>query len=104
MKLLLVLATILIFLVACDRRDDPNISPDSQGVSSPPGESVGNANGSISPQHPPDSVLNQAPPTAVPAQCNGLTGGMLEQCIKQQKSDAEQPVPKSESKDGIRIP
>lgn len=104
MKSLLTAATLLILLAACDRRDDPNVSPDSQGVSSPPGESVGNANGSIAPQHPPESVLNQTPSPAIPVQCDGLTGGMLEQCIKQQNADGEKSAPTSSSKDGTRIP
>lgn len=104
MKSLLTTASLFILLTACDRRDDPNVSPDSQGVSSPSGESVGNANGSIPPQHPPESVLDQTSSTTIHAQCDGLTGGMLEQCVKQQNAEANRSSTKSDSKDGTRIP
>lgn len=94
MRAIFAAACLLVLLSACDRRDDPDVPSESQGVANPPGDAVGSTDGTMAPHHPPESTLEPTMPDEVPAQCSGLTGGELAQCVKENtEARAEPPVP-----------
>ncbi len=83
MKSLLPIVALLVLVAGCDRRNDPDVPKESQGVSNPPGESVGSTEGTLEAHHPPESALEPTTPAVVPAQCEGLTGGQLAKCVNE---------------------
>lgn len=105
MRALLYAAAFLVLLAGCDRRDDPTVSLDSQEVRSPPGENAGSNAGSMAPAPATDATMDQSMRPAVPARCNGLTGAMLDQCIKQEDAtDRASTGADSAAKGETRIP
>ncbi|UOV05401.1 hypothetical protein MUU77_09155 [Pseudoxanthomonas sp. F37] len=101
MKAPVTLLVLLGLLAGCDRRDDPEVSRESQEVIHPPGDAVGNASGTLSPQHPPESTLEPTTPAVVPPRCEGLTGGQLARCIQEDAGEAPEPA-SPEPQDGTR--
>ena len=87
MKALLPILALLVLVAGCDRRNDPDVPPESQGVSNPPGETVGSTEGTMEAHHPPESTLEPTTPAVVPAQCEGLTGGQLARCVNEDASE-----------------
>ena len=97
MRALFVSACLLAALTACDRREDPDVPLESKEVINPPGDTVGSTDGTIAPQHPPESTLEPTMPDQVPAQCGGLTGGELAQCVRENAGEqVEPPTPASQ--------
>lgn len=97
MKPLFSTIVLLVILSGCDRRDDPDVSADSQGVSNPPGETVGSTEGTLEAHHPPESALESTMPAVVPARCKALTGGQLARCVKEEGAEDPPPAPQDAS-------
>ncbi len=92
MRATILFVSLLLFAAACDRRDDPDVPPESQGVNNPPGETVGSAEGSMEAHHPPESALDATTPADLPASCEGLTGGQLAKCIREDAGEDGRPA------------
>lgn len=100
MRTLFVSACILAALGGCDRRDDPDVPPESKEVINPPGDAVGSTDGTMAPQHPPESTLEPTTPAEVPAHCDGLTGGQLAQCVREGAGEEVESTPTPKPSDG----